>query len=116
MIVPNHRIGLIGAGVAIRPLVLYPLPPGAQAVQADAQEGHGRHPGHQVHRPVPAPSPGSAWLWSGSLPGEALEVQLLWRSGQHGLPPVLLGQRVLVADAAAWWAGIRLVILRVVRR
>jgi hypothetical protein len=106
MIVSNDGIGLVRPGIAIRPAVLHPLPPTADTVQADEQSSHSRHAGHQVHRPVPAPSPGRARLLSGSLPGKALAAQVLWGSREHGLPPVLMRQRMLVADTAAWWAGI----------
>src|SRR5258708_35029572 len=107
MVVPNHGIGLIGTRIAIRPVVLYVLPPASQAVQADDQGSHGCHARHQVHRPQPATSPGRTRL-SGSrrLSGETLAAQLLRGSGQHGLSPVLVWQRMLVAHGAAWWAGL----------
>src|SRR5260221_2808876 len=50
-----------------------------------------------------------------SVAGETLAAQLLWGSGQHSLPPVLVRQRILVADTAAWRAGIWLVSIFVVR-
>ena len=105
MVVSNHGIGLIRPRHAIGPIVLHVLPPASQAVQADDQGGHGRHAGHQVHRPVLAASPGRMVLLTGRIPGETLAAQVLWGSRQHGLPPVLAGQRVLVAHGAAWWAG-----------
>src|SRR5258708_4411754 len=106
MIMTNDSIGLIRPRYAIGPIVLHVLPPASQAVQADDQGGHGRHAGHQVHGPVPAPSPGRARLLVRSVAGETLAAQLLWGSGQHCLPPVLRGQTVLVAQGAAWGAGI----------
>src|SRR5260221_6475788 len=120
MVVPNHGIGLIGTRIAIRPVVLYVLPPASQAVQADDQGSHGCHARHQVHRPQPATSPGRTRL-SGSrrLSGETLAAQLLRGSGQHGLSPVLVWQRMLVAHGAAWWAGlcrVLVVSILVVRR
>src|SRR5258707_5456713 len=113
MIMAYHGIGLIRPRHAIRPVVLHVLPPAAQAVQADDQGGHGRHARHQVHRPVLPASPGSMRLWTGSLPGKALA---LWGSREHGLPPVLVWQRILVAHSAAWGAGIWLVSIVVVMR
>src|SRR5260370_29037340 len=78
----------------------------ARVIQADDQGGHGRDAGHQVHRPVPVPSCGRALLLTGSIPGETLAAQALWGSRQHGLPPVLVWQRVLVAHGTAWDAGL----------
>src|SRR5260221_10147478 len=106
MIVSNHGIGLVRPRHAIGPVILQVLPPAAQAVQANDQGRHGCHAGHQVHRPVLTASPGSTLPLTGHMPGETLAAQLLWGSWEHGLPPVLMWQRVLVAHGAAWWAGI----------
>src|SRR5216683_85958 len=54
---------------------------------------------------------GRALLLTGSIPDETLAAQALRGSGQHGLPPVLVGQRVLVAHGAAWGAGLCRVLL-----
>src|SRR5260370_1439827 len=105
MIMSHHSIGLIRPGIAIRPAILHPLPPASDIVQADDQDGHGHHSGHQVHRPVFVPSLRRTWLLARSISGETLAALLLWGSGSHGLPPVLIMQRVLVAKGAAWWAG-----------
>src|SRR5260221_589773 len=116
MIMSHHSIGLIRPGIAIRPAILHPLPPASDIVQADDQDGHGHHAGHQVHRPVFVPSLRRTWLLARSISGETLAAQVLWGSWEHGLPPVLMRQRVLVAHGAAWWAGIWLVSILVVRR
>src|SRR5258707_6691343 len=106
MVMSHHGIGLIRPRHAIGPIVLHVLPPASQAIQADDQGGHGRHAGHQVHRPVPVPSCGRALLLTGSIPGETLAAQALWGSRQHGLTQVLVWQRVLVAHGTAWDAGL----------
>src|SRR5260221_4514135 len=106
MIMSNDGIGFIRRGLAIHRAVLHPLPPASQAVPTDDQGGHGRHAGHQVHRPVPATSCGRTLLLTRRRPGETLAAQALRGSGQHSLPPVLVGQRILVAYGAAWWAGL----------
>src|SRR5260221_8053220 len=116
MVVPTHSISLIRPRHAIRPVILHVLPPAAQAIQADDQGSHGRHTGHQVDRPMLTASCGRALLLTGSLPGETLAAQALRGSRQYGLPPILVGQRVLVADTAAWWAGRLLVSILIVRR
>ena len=108
---PNHGIGLIHPRHAIDPIVLHVLPPASQAVQANDQGSHGCHAGHQVHRPVLPASCGRALLLTGRMPGETLAAQLLRGSRQHGLPPVLVRQRVLVAHGAAWGAGLRRVLI-----
>src|SRR5258708_17671508 len=111
MVVPNDGIGLIRTRHAIGPVILHVLPPASKAIQANDQGGHGRHAGHQVHRPGLPASPGSTLLLTGSMPGEMLAAQLLRRSRQHHLPPVLVGQRMLVAHGAAWWAGLCRILL-----
>src|SRR5258708_3941577 len=106
MVVPNDGIGLIRTRHAIGPVILHVLPPASKAIQANDQGGHGRHAGHQVHRPVLPASPGSTLLLTGSMPGETLAAQVLRGSRQHHLPPVLVGQRVRVAQGVAWWASL----------
>src|SRR5260221_6608867 len=115
MFVPNDSISLIRPRHAMGPTVLPVFPPAPRPVQADDQGGHGRHARHQVHRPVPAASPGSTRLWTGSVAGETLAAQALWGSGQHGLSPVLVWQGMLIVHGATWRAGRRLVSILVVR-
>ncbi len=64
---------------------------------------------------MPAASPGSTRLWTGSVAGETLAAQALWGSGQHGLSPVLVWQGMLIVHGATWRAGRRLVSILVVR-
>src|SRR5258708_35665315 len=100
MVVSHHGIGLIRPRHAIGPIVLHVLPPASDTVQADDQGGHGRHARHQVHRPVPAASPGSTRLWTGSVAGETLAAQALWGRWQHGLAPVLVWQGMSIGPGA----------------
>src|SRR5258708_30301941 len=111
MVVPNDGMGLIRTRHAIGPVILHVLPPASQAIKASDQGGHGRHAGHQLPRPVLRASPGSTLLLTGSMPGETLAAQVLRGSRQHHRPPVLVGQRVLVAHGAAWWASLCRILL-----
>src|SRR5260370_9592740 len=90
MIMSNDSIGLVRTRHTIGPVILHVLPPASQAVQANDQGGHGRHAGHQVHRPaLPAPC-GRVLLLTRRIPGETLAAQALPEGGPHGLPPVLV--------------------------
>ncbi len=50
-------------------------------------------------------------LLTGRIPGKALAAQALRGSGQHGLPPVLVWQGMLVAESATRQAGVRIAII-----
>src|SRR5258708_2436709 len=113
MVVSNDSIGLVRPRHAIGPIILHVLPPASHAAQANDQGGHGCHAGHQVHRPVFTASPGSTLLLIGSIPSETLAAQALRGSGQHHLPPVLRGPRMLVAHGAAWGAGLCRIIVSI---